>query len=357
MNILFRYISINFLKLFVVCIASFLLVYLAIDTMSKFWKLSSREVPLIDIWKYFLFKIPLILTQITPMATLLSTLLTLGLLSRNSEITVMKSCGISVYSISVPILLLSVTISIFSLFTNEYIVPYSNKRFKEIEDYRPWRKSKKRLFKRDKIWYFGKNTIYNIELLDIKNKALREVTLFKMNDNFAIVERIDAKRAIWEKGQWTFINGVKRRFKDDFRIESFKEKNIPLEEKFSDFTVIKQSPEEMTFKELKRHIEKLKKMGLDYTRYIVDLLSKIAFPLANIILPLIGIPYALKTGRSAGIASGVGLSIVIGFTYFVIMTFNVSLGHVGVLPPFMAAFGTNIIFGLVGIISIMNIKT
>jgi lipopolysaccharide export system permease protein len=98
-------------------------------------------------------------------------------------------------------------------------------------------------------------------------------------------------------------------------------------------------------------------MGLDYQRYVVDLAAKVAFPLVNLIFPLIGIPFGLKTGRSSGIASGVGISIIIGFLYWVTMAFNISLGHVGVLPPFLAAFGSNIIFGLVGLIALMSVKT
>ena len=100
MKIIFKYIAINFLKLYAICICSFLLVYLVIDFMSRFWKLSDRGVPSIDIGIFFLSKAPLIFNQISPMATLLATILTLGILSRNSEITVMKSSGISIFKIS-----------------------------------------------------------------------------------------------------------------------------------------------------------------------------------------------------------------------------------------------------------------
>ena len=113
----------------------------------------------------------------------------------------------------------------------------------------------------------------------------------------------------------------------------------------------------MNFAELSKHIEKLKRMGLDYKRYMVDLMAKIAFPLVNFILPLIGIPFSLKTGRSAGMASGVGISIIIGFSYWVAMAFCVSLGHTGLLPPFIAAFGSNILFSIAGFISIIRIRS
>ncbi|MBE9502612.1 MAG: LPS export ABC transporter permease LptG [Proteobacteria bacterium] len=356
MKILFKYISLNFFKLFLTCIMSFLVIYLTIDFMSKFWKLSEREVPFIDICRYFLYKTPLILTQITPMATLLATLLTLGILSRNNEVTVMKACGISLFQISSPILLISLFISLFSLFTSEYLLPHATQKYKEIERYRPGG-SKYRLFKQSNIWYFGQGIIYQINHLDLVNGVMNGVTILRVDRDYKIVERIDSRQAKLENGLLTLTNGITRSFHDSLKYEQFKEKMLPTQEKFSDFTVSEPMPEEMTFKKLNKYIERLKKMGLDYTSYVVDLLAKIAFPLANFILPLIGIPFALKTGRSSGIAAGVGISIIIGFTYWITMAFNISLGHVGVLPPFLAAFGSNIIFALIGVVSIMSVKT
>lgn len=361
MKIIFKYISINFIKFYAICIASFLLVYMIIDFMGQFWKLNARGLPAIDIFIYFLSKSPFILNQISPMATLLATMLTLGILSRNSEITVMKSSGISVFQISIPILVLSFLISLFSIVSGEYLVPYSNKICKKIERYRPGRDNTQRLFKKDKIWYFGRNNIYNIDLLDPKKEMLHGITILQRDDNYAISRRIDAKTAMWEKERWIFKEGTIRSFGNSpvetISVSTFEEQQIDLEEKFNDFTVIIKSSAEMNFAELGTHIEKLKRMGLDYKRYMVDLMAKIAFPLVNFILPLIGIPFSLKTGRSAGMASGVGISIIIGFSYWVAMAFCVSLGHTGVLPPFIAAFGSNIIFSIAGFISIMKIRS
>lgn len=191
----------------------------------------------------------------------------------------------------------------------------------------------------------------------MQNEIMDGVTMFRVDDNYRIRERIDSKHARWKDDGLVLTQGVARRFGDVSAVEQFREKTVETKERFSDFTVSEPVPEEMTFKELRHYIQKLERMGLDHTSYVVDLLAKIAFPLVNFILPLIGIPYALKTGRSSGIAAGVGLSIIIGFTYWITMAFNISLGHVGVLPPFLAAFGSNIIFALIGVVAIMNVKT
>jgi len=357
MSLLYRYISMHFLKLFFICIISFLFVYLSIDSMSKFWKLSSREVPLVDIGKYFLFKVPLILTQITPMATLLATLLTLGLLSQNSELVAMKACGNSIYRLSMPILVISLGIGLFSLATNEYMVPYATKRYKEIERFRPGVSAEDRLFKKNNIWYFGKGVVYKIQHIDVKKEQLLNLTILELDGDYRVTRRTDAKRASWEVDHWQLSNATIRQFLPDLKTSYFDQYDFIAEETVDAFKVAEPEPEEMTFGELNQHIEKLKRMGLDYQRYVVDLAAKAAFPLVNIVFPLIGIPFGLKTGRSSGIASGVGISILVGFLYWVTMAFNISLGHVGVLPPFLAAFGSNIIFGLVGLIAFMSAET
>lgn len=358
MSIIFRYISVSFMKIFGICVATTLVIYLTIDFMSRAGKLGAKGLAIIDIASYFIFKIPLILTQITPMSTLLATLLTLGILSKNNEVTTMKSCGISIYYISMPILVISFFITLFTFASNELVVPYSNKKYKEIERNETGSNRDLKLFKKDKIWYFGQNIFFKIELIDGGDKTLHGVTTFKMGENYRVEERIDAKKADWLGDHWEFEKGIIRRFKNDkLSMEKFKKKEFTFAESFSDFTVTVKTPEEMNFQELRKHIDKLSSMGLNYNRQMVDMLSKISFPLINIILPLIGIFFALKTGRIASIASGVGISIAIGFAYWVTMAFNISLGHAGVLPAFLAAFGSNIIFALVGIVLILSVKT
>ena len=358
MGIIFKYISISFLKIFGICVASTLTIYLVIDFMSRAGKLGAKGLSTIDIAGYFIFKVPLILTQVTPMSTLLATLLTLAVLTKNNEVTAIKSCGISIYYISLPILAISFFITLFTLASNELVVPYSNKRYKEMERNETGNNRDLRLFKKDKIWYFGQSRFYKIDLIDMSNKTLHGVTTFKLGQDYRVEERIDAKKAEWLEDHWNFKQGIIRLFKNGrISVETFREKKFTFAETFSDFTVTVKTPEEMNFRELKTHIAKLSKMGLDYNLEMVDLLSKISFPLINIILPLIGIPFALKTGRIASIASGVGISIAIGFVYWIAMAFNISLGHAGALPPFLAAFGSNIIFALVGIIFIMSAET
>jgi len=71
---------------------------------------------------------------------------------------------------------------------------------------------------------------------------------------------------------------------------------------------------------------------------------------------MIGIPFALKTGRSGGIALGIGVSVMIGFLYGVTFYVFLSFGKSGVLPPFLAAWSPTFLFGLAGIFTLTSIR-
>ena len=69
---------------------------------------------------------------IFPVTALIATLLSLGLLMKFNKITAMKACGISLYRILIPVLVLSGLASLCSFYVQEYILPYSNKRAEQV---------------------------------------------------------------------------------------------------------------------------------------------------------------------------------------------------------------------------------
>ncbi len=113
----------------------------------------------------------------------------------------------------------------------------------------------------------------------------------------------------------------------------------------------------MGYFELKRFIEKLQTEGYDATRYIVDLQGKIAFPLVSLILAVIGISFSLRSERSGGIAQSIGAGLVIGFSYWLVYAFAMSLGRSGVFPPLIAAWSGNILFSAASVWLLLRAKT
>lgn len=291
--------------------------------------------------------------HMVPMAVLLSTLITLIILSRNREIVAMKASGISLFSICSPILLVSLLISLLLLILNESIIPYSIKKSEYIENVLINKEEPVGLFKENQIWYKSPGAIYNIRLFDPKKNILKGITINYFDKNFYLTRRIDGKEARWKPGQgWIFYEVIFRSRQKDgsFKLESFPEKSIPLPESPRDFKKVERKPEEMTFTELKDYIRQIKSEGYDATRYLVDLHFKTSFPFISFIMAILGAPFALKAEKGGGVTLGVGISIIIGFSYYLIYAFNQSLGHAEILPPIVSAWLTNALFGTIGIL-------
>jgi lipopolysaccharide export system permease protein len=112
----------------------------------------------------------------------------------------------------------------------------------------------------------------------------------------------------------------------------------------------------MNIRELKKYILTLRKRGDPVKGELVELYSKISFPLAIFIIALIGAPLALGIGRG-GFFLNFGISIAIAFTYWGVISLGKSLGKGGMLPPFLSAWIANLIFAGLGIYLICKART
>ncbi len=98
----------------------------------------------------------------------------------------------------------------------------------------------------------------------------------------------------------------------------------------------------------------LAREGFDNTRYRVDLFAKMAAPFACLVMAFFGIPFAIQRGRNSNLAMGIGLSIAIGFLFFICQTVLQAFGYSAALPPLVAAWGANTIFLLLGLWSLLS---
>ena len=321
--------------------------------------LLSNNASFYQIVSYFFFKIPMIISQTMPATTLLSSLLTFGILSRHSEIIAMKANGVSLYRTSLPVIMISVIVCIFTFLFNEFITPYANQKVEYIKHVEVQKREKLGSFKQNQIWYRSKDGIYNFDIFDPDTNTLKGITINYLDRDFQMLMRIDAKEAKWEDGKWVFYNLLVTKFPaDDFpSLERVASKIIDLPEKPADFKVVQKDTEEMGYVELKGYIKKIQSEGYDATRYLADLHGKIAFPIVSILLTIIGISFSLRSERSGGVAQSIGAGIIIGFSYWVVFAFALSLGRSGTLPPLLAAWVANIIFGSAAAVMFLRVRT
>ena len=358
MLILNRYIAFTWLRLFALCLGSFVAIYLVLDMMDKIPRYLRAGGAISDIATFFLNKLPEMVGQTAAFSTLMATLLTLGLLSRSSEITAMRSCGISLLRISFPMLMLGLVASVLLLVNAEMLVPKSYERMDYIERVRIKKQGVNAVFKLNNIWFRNDSMIIQARAFDPQKRMLKGVTVWTMDDSLTPVSRIDADRAEFKDGHWTLRQLEVKDFSvgTGYRATAVPSMEVALNLKVDDLKVLDNNADNLSYRKLREYAENLQRGGYQAFRYMTMMHSKISSPFAAFVMVVLGIPFAMRNSRSGGVALGIGASVGIGFGYFVINAVLLSYGRSGVLPAVAAAWGANVIFCLVGVWLAMTVK-
>ena len=358
MNTISRYLVQEFIKTFLLCLASFVCIYIIVDFFERVDNFLEAKVSLWVMAEYMVFKTPLMVQQVLPAAVLMGTTLSVSVMAKNREFTIFRANGLSFYRLLVPFLLVSVCTSLFLFFLNETILPLANQRTNYIFQIQVQKRPINTLYRNERFWYRGKGVIYHVVLYDAPSQSLKGVTLYRLGERYGLEQRIDAREARWNNGEWQFIDGLKQDLLPDNAIESerFEILNIPLEEQPSDFSHIIRHPDEMSFAELRNYIRKIENEGYDSVGYRADLHHKIAFPFVCVIMALVGYPLALRTKSSGTVAAGVGMSIGLAFLYWVLLSLSLSFGHSGILPPILSAWMANLTFLSGGFLMLASLR-
>ena len=358
MTILSRYIAIAWLRLFGLCLGSFVAIYMVLDMMDKIPRFIKAGGSLFDIMLFFICKLPEMIGQTASFSILMTTLLTLAMLSRNSEIIAMRSCGISLLRISLPMLILGLATSLLLLFNAEIVVPKSYQQMDYIERVAIKKQNVNAFFKRNNIWFRSESMILQAHLFEPQKKILQGVTVWSLDSTMNPITRIDAETAHYQNGHWMLEKAVIKEFSagQGFVARTAPDLKLALTLKIDDLRVLDNNADNLSFNKLKEYADNLQSGGYQAYRYLTMMHNKVSAPFAAFVMVILGVPFALRNSRSGGIALGISASIGIGFGYFVVNAVLLSYGRSGVLSPVIAAWGANTIFILGGIWLAMSVK-
>lgn len=356
MKIVDRYMAWSFLASFTWCLVTFLVMAIIIDIFSFIDNIVRYKIPGISILAFYVYYSPTILIQVTPMAALLSTIYVLSNLNKNSEITAMKACGISLWRILRPILVIGFIISVATYIVNDKVIPTSSRiseyiRINELEKEK--RKSTPTKTIKNVAVYGAGNRIIFARSYDTEKKMLEDIIIHKHDAHENLISKITAQSGTWNGNEWVFKKVIAYRINNagEFRGEPqfSEERVIPIKEKPSDFANKEWKSDFLSYRDLRRYIKNFAGIGTRFLRgLLVDLHYKVAFPFISLIIIVIGAPFALITTRG-GVLIGIGMSIAIGLLYYASIAIALAFGKAGVIPPVLAAWFGNIVFGILGI--------
>jgi len=357
-RILDEYVIREFLGTFLMVLCGFVLLMLVFTFFELVGDIIRNHIGLTTVGLYLVNLTPSMLYTIAPLAVLIAVLGTFGVLNRNSEIIAMKATGISLYRLVIPIVAIAATLAVSLFLFDEFYLPHANRRQEALRSTIKGRPPQTFLHPEQK-WIFGQprpgepGRIFYYQFFDHDREEFANLSVFEFDPStFALSRRIFAARVFWDahSDSWMFENGWVREFQGANQVGFREFSNTRFDEIHEEpgyFSKESLQSQEMNFGQLDRYIRDLKQSGFDTMRLRVALWHKLAYPLIAIVMAMLAIPFALSMGRR-GSLTGIAVAIGVALAYWVVDGLFGAMGNVNYLPAPLAAWSSDILFGLTG---------
>jgi LPS export ABC transporter permease LptG len=354
-----RYLIRSYLTYFGIAVAVASVLFVVVDLLQTLDRYLRVKPPLVYILEHFLYRLPAAVYDGLPVVTLVATIFLFLTISRYHELTALKAAGVSLYRVSLPIIGLAILTSIGAALFQELVLPSLNERGEELDRVKIRGQRPRHLQVRSRIWFRSSDTrFFRLELLDPVTSDMHGVTILEIDNNFRLVNRLDATLAHWTPDGWEFSDGALREISPEGHVLTvpFAVTALDLPEQIQDFTEIQKPVDAMSFMELRGYIARLQESGHQVKKYLVELYGKLAFPLAHLVMVLVAIPFALQSPRGGRLA-GIGLAIGILAGYMVVHYSAIAFARADLLPPLMAAWTANVVFLGIGFALLFRART
>ena len=361
-QVLDTYILNSFLFYFVLFLFSFVLMTHVFTFFELLGDMLKNKIPMQRMLTYLFFLTPKLIYDFTPLSILVGTLVTFGVLSKQNEVTAFKACGVSLYRLTIPVLIMSAALSCVLFAFDYYYVPEANRIQDAIRAEIKGRAVQTYLHPERK-WIYGQGSrIYYYKYFDPNENVMVGVSVFELDEKkFRLRRHIMAERARWEPGisTWIFQNGWSRdiegiRVKEfhPFQAQAFPE----IDEPPNYFLQKVMQEKQMNSTELAQYIKGLQQSGFDTIRLQVQYHRKFSVPLFALIMAMISAPFAFMTGNR-GATAAVGVSFVIAIAYWSVSQLFEQIGNLNQLPPEVAAWSPDAVFLLAGLYLLARMRT
>ena len=346
MRILDRYILKMVLGIFFTCLITFLFLYIIIDVFSHLEEILKQQLNFAILKQYYLSYAPLIFVQVAPIACLLAVLYTFGKLNRDNEIIAMRSSGLNIFQITKTTIVFGIIVSMLAFWVNDKVVPEAlslNQKIKHQMENQTKRETGKENEIINNLSMYGlKNRLFFVNKFSLAANTMEGIVILEHDEHQNITKKIVANKGVYSEGLWRFYQNITYEFDENGQIKGepqyLEEEIMSIPESPREFLNQRQRPDFMNISGLNNYIWKLSKSGATTVirNLKVELYQRFTGPLASIIIILLGIPFSLMMKKRATGLSSVGISIMVGFLYYVVNAISIALGKSGMLMPFLA---------------------
>ncbi len=329
----------------------FVLIFVAGDLLFQAAKLIIEQgVSFSVVTRLFFYRLPEVIVMTIPMSSLLSSLLGMSTLNGGSELIALKSLGIPFTRILRPIFFASIMISLIGFGLNETVVPFGAIAADRLMKFEIMKHQasvvQEKVFLRDEENGKLKRVLY-IDELDPEKGLISGIMMHEFDDEGRLSHTLNARRGTWRDSQWWVEDG--RMYDVDREGEirlliRFERQRLAIRISPEQLQNSTRRPADMSAHELWSYIKQMDESSSQLSQLWVMFHLKVAVPWACLIMAVLGASFgAARRGRSGG-GVGFGISVVIVFAYYVVMSLCRAFGEAGALPPFIAGWGPNLVF-------------
>lgn len=348
------YISKNFIKMFITGCMAFIVIFVAAELFRIVGYVMDGRISYFQAVLLLLNMMPEIILTIIPLGVLLGSLMTVNKMASSLEITALKTSGVSFKRIIAFPIIISLMIAVSLIYFNNSLIPKSNKRAREIKHQEVYNVAASKT--KTDVYIKGQGSyICYVRLIDADSNILYNIEIVQLDDNFMGVQRIyAAKKGSYDRElkKWTLydldisdLENKKSYFHSMYEPEF-------LTETPDDFLRDKVRANEMNAKQLKESINFIKSTGGEVRELTINFYKKTAYPFSAFIMAIIGLALGSRYVRGGASAVNIGMSVVIGYMYYVVMVTLEAVALGGYITPLVAAWVPNIIFTAMGIIAL-----
>ncbi len=358
MSLLNRYVVRQLTTATLYALVALLALYFFFDVMGQIGDVGQGSYNNAKMLWYVTLQIPAHAYELMPLAVLIGGLVALSQLAAHSELTVIKTSGVRLRRIIGMVLQFAAVFAVATLLLGEWVVPAVGQRAEQFKLNAT--QDKISAGTRSGIWIKQNNDIINVAEM-LPDSSLRDITIYRHNDNFELTETVyaaaatpqsaavgnnaNANNAIWHLQQ------VRRTELQSNRAVAAHSDTLewPAAVSRQLLNVLLVEPEQMSIAALGTYVQHLQDNHQQTTRYELAWWRKISYPLAALVMALVALAFTPQQTRHGNMGLKLFFGVCLGLAFhFAGRLFGFSSQLYGI-PPFLAAILPTLLFACLAV--------
>lgn len=348
MRVLDRYIGRAVLTGTLIVLAVLLALFTFVSLLGELASVGKGQYGFWQALQYVILLTPRMSYQLLPVAAMIGTLLGLGLLANNSELTVMRAAGVTVQRIVFAAIKMALVLLVTVIVLSEYVAPFAEQEAQELRSQALL--GQKGLRNRAGFWTRDSDNFISVDTVAAGGRLVG-IRIYQFDGNQRLRAITEARSAYFDGQAWVLRAVVRSVIRGD-SLETERRNLARWDSLLSPalLDVIDVQPDNMATRELFDHIRYLNANELNTARYEKALWGKLAMPLATVVMVLLAVPFVFGSLRAVTLGQRIMVGGLVGIGFYLVNEIFSYLGVVYDFNPVLSAMTPPLVFGVAALL-------